>query len=136
MENNLKWYYVFGFFFSLMAYILGTTLSTLVFGDNAWSNQIMGFAFWGLALVLFVVHEKRSERLKTANRRIENDERIRMIRGKAASHTVGVTLVILFLTVIISEILSLQAIGIFSAMLYLVMMLMMIVGQRHWNRKL
>ena len=119
-----------------MAYFLGTTLSAMVFGDNAWSRQVMGFAFWALTLVLFVVHGKRSERLKTANRRMENDERIRMIRGKAATHTVGVTLVILFLTVIISEILSLQALGIFSAALYMVMMLMMVVGQRHWNKKL
>lgn len=138
MEDKLKKQKIKYFFYSLFAYLLGATIYDLIFNyERNGSRVIFAFIFGFVIRALYDLYEhKRYPEMKEKEKQLEKDERLIIIKDKAAYVTYNITIFILAISWIVTIVKQNEELNIFITVLILVMIATMELSKYYLSKKM
>lgn len=137
MEDRLKKKRIKDFIYGLLAYLLGAIIYDFIGTDNNTLRVLSGVAFGIMIrfLIDFYSNKKYPE-IREKEKLLENDERLIIIRGKAAYFTLNIILFSLAIAWITTVIMKNNQLTYFVSGLLITIVLIMEISKSYWSKKI
>lgn len=137
MENKLKKRQIKHFIFALLGYLLGMIVNDLVFNNDGTSRVLIGIMFAAIVRGLLDLYENiKHPKLTEKQKQLEKDERLIVIKNKAAYSMYNIMLFIFVISWIVFIVKEHDVLSYFSSILIIIMVFGMEICKYYWGRKM
>ena len=137
MEDRLKKKKVKHFIYNLLGYLLGVIIYDLLGNENSTLRVLSGILFVIVVRALLDLYEYRKHpKMWEKEKQLEKDERLIIIRDKAAYFTYNITLTILVILWFVNIIKQNDELSYLISGLIAVFIILMELSKLYWSRKM
>lgn len=137
MEDKLKKIKIKHFIYMMLCYTLITIILNSLGIENNYLGGLSGVVICVIISIIFDICErKRYPEIKQKEKQLEKDERIAMIKYKAAYTTLNIALFIVFISFMVAKAKQNDELMYLASALLIIPYILMKLSKYYWSRKI
>lgn len=137
VEDKLKKIKIKHFIYIILCYTLATIIHSSLGIENNYLGALSGVVIWVILRGISDIYEKiKYPTMKEKEKQLENDERMVMIKYKAAYTTLSITLFIVAISFMVAVVKQNDELIYFISVLLITLTILMELSKYYWSRKI